>query len=347
MNEFVGINSIKNLADILESQKISKILIFTGKKSFEKIKKILEQYVNNYICEYYNNFSNNPIENEVITALDEIKTDYDIIIAIGGGSVIDFAKAYKYYLKSNKKLIAIPTTFGTGSEATQFAVIYKNGVKTSLDDVSLLPQYSIVDSIFSETNSQYLKACTAMDAYCQAIESFWAVNATKESEIFAEKSIEIIKKYIEEYVNTNDEIAAEKMTIASHLAGKAINISRTTASHAISYKITSEYNIPHGHAVALTIAQLFNYNSNVTIHNCNHPKGAKYVKNKLNNLKELIASNTDEYFKSLFKAVKLETNFEKLGIKDLNLIAKSVNEERLKNNPVKLTTKDIYFLLTK
>lgn len=322
--------AIENLAEVIRVNKVKRLLVFRGKSSYESLKPSVEKYFKGLKCTYYSEFSTNPKKEELDIALDKLGVNYDMVIAIGGGSVIDFAKSYRYYSKLSKKLVAIPTTCGTGSESTQFAVIYINGKKTSLDDSTILPEYAIVDSQFMEKNPKYLKACTAMDAYCQAIESYWAKKSTPQSREYAKQSIELCRDNIVEYINSEDSDIAEKMALASHLSGKAINISRTTASHAISYKITSDYGIPHGHAVALTIAQLFEKNL----------KSGGY-----DELKILVSDNPSEYFRDLFNRIELETDFESLGIFDIDSIADNVNIERLSNNPVELTKDDILSFL--
>ena len=331
MTSFIGRNSTNNLSKILKEENAKKLLVFTGKKSFDVIKPIIEKELADCNITYYNNFSTNPKKEEIDVAIKELDNNFDIIIAIGGGSVIDFAKAYRYYTKP-LKLIAIPTTCGTGSEATQFAVIYVEGVKHSLDEPSILPDYAIIDSQFVENNPKYLKACTAMDAFCQAIESFWAVKSTEESRNYAKQAIQLCKENIVEYVNSNNPDVAGKMALASNLAGKAINISRTTAAHALSYKITSEYGIPHGHAVALSIKKLFEIN-------------CKTEDDYAKDLNKLFDFSADKYFENLFKNIELEMNFEKLNIKDIDLIINSVNIDRLKNNPKQLNREDLKHIL--
>ena len=328
--EFQYRGAIENLSKIISLEQAKNVLIFTGKKSFENIKPVIENELNGCKVIYYNDFYVNPKKEEIDVALKSIKQNYDIIVAVGGGSVIDFAKGFRFYSKNNTKLIAIPTTAGTGSEATQFSVIYVDGVKKSLDEKSILPEYAIIDSQFVENNPKYLKACTAMDTYCHAIESFWAKNATPLSREYAREAIIFCKGNIVKYVNSNDKESAQNMMRASNIAGKAINISRTTASHALSYKITTDYNIPHGHAVALTIAKLFDFNT----------KNGKF-----DELKNLISDNPIEYFNNLFKEIGLEKDFVKLGITDIQIIGDSVNFERLSNNQIKLTNEDIYKLL--
>ena len=338
--EFCYKGAIKNLSKILKEEKFKKPLVFTGKKSFEKIKPIIDEQFKKAKPKFYSDFSTNPKKEEIDLAIKKIKSKYDVIIAIGGGSVIDFAKAFRYYSKTKLKLIAIPTTFGTGSEATQFAVIYIDNIKQSLDEKSILPEFVIIDANFSKNTSKYLKACCAMDAYCQAIESFWSVKSTDLSRKYAKKAIQLCRENIVDFVNTEDEKASLNMALASNLAGKAINISRTTASHALSYKITTKYGIPHGHAVALTIKNLIKKNFEL---NCeiNDTRGKEYLSGIFDELKNLFDEDIDEYFNNLFKNIELEMNFEKLNIKDTKELAISANLDRMKNNPLKLSHDDL------
>ncbi|MCQ2753660.1 MAG: phosphonoacetaldehyde reductase [bacterium] len=332
--EFVYRGAIENLSKIVGEEKAKKVLVFTGKKSFESIKPQIVNELRNCECVYYNDFETNPKEEDVKRAISTINNKFDIIIAIGGGSVIDFAKAFRYYAKSTKKLVAIPTTCGTGSESTQFAVIYIDGIKHSLDERSILPEYAIVDSQFVDNNPKYLKACTSMDAFCQGIESFWAVKSTELSREYAKQAIELCRDNIEEYVNSNNKNASDNMALASHLAGKAINISRTTASHALSYAITSKYGLPHGHAVALTIGELFRIN---------FEKADSELKLLLSDLGNIISDDVESYFKDLFSKINLKTTIENF---DKEYIISGVNLDRLSNNPIKLSSADLMQILS-
>lgn len=343
--DFCYRGAIENLSKILKEEHAKNVLIFTGRKSFKNIKSIIEKELLRLNIHYYNDFSINPKKDEVDIAIKNLNNDFDIIIAIGGGSVMDFAKAFRYYLKSDKKLIAIPTTAGTGAESTQFAVIYIDGIKHSLDEKSILPDYAIVDSQFVENNPKYLKACTAMDAYCHAIESYWAVKSTKESREYAKKAIILCRDNIVQYVNSNDKIVSDNMMSASHIAGKAINISRTTAAHAMSYTITSGYGIPHGHAVALSIGQLFEFNQKVNKLNYTDKRGVEFVKKIMKELSDLISTKPAEYFDNLLENIGLEYQFSKLNINGIELFLKAVNLERLNNNPVNLEINDFVKIL--
>lgn len=327
---FIYRGAIRNLSKIFKEENIKKALIFTGKKSFKNIENFIKSEINNINYSFYNDFEINPKEEDVKRAIYALNKDYDIIVAIGGGSVIDFSKAFKFYSKSIKKLIAIPTTCGTGSEATQFAVIYINGEKQSLDSKKILPIYSIVDSQFVDDNPRYLKSCTSLDAFCQAIESYWAIRSTQESKEYAKQAIELCRDNIVKYVNSSDKKSSDNMMLASHLAGKAINISRTTAAHALSYRITTKYGIPHGHAVALSIPGLFEFNIQ---HGC------------FDELKKLISNKPIDYFLNLFNKLNIEYNLKKLNIKNIDDIIDNVNIERLNNNPIQLNKQNLYKIL--
>lgn len=325
--EFIGRNSILNLKDLIKQN----TLIFTQNNIYNKFKDILISNLKNSNITIFDKIKENPKKEDVDYAkFDLQEKQFDCIIAFGGGSVIDFAKAYRYYSNQDIPLIAIPTTAGTGSQATQFAVVYVDGQKTSIDNPVILPNHSIVDSQFFENAPLYLKACSAIDAFCQAIESYWAKKATLESKKYALKSICLCRDYIVEAVKTNNPIANEQMAKAAHYSGKAINISRTTAAHALSYKITSKYGIPHGHAVALSMIGLFNLNVNTS-------ENFKPLYDALG-----ISENSfDNYFYSLTKQIGLELNLKKIGIDDIEDIIDSVNIERLNNNPIILSRKDL------
>ena len=332
--EFIGRDSFNRLHSVLKG----KVLVFTTVGIFNLFNNQLLEQLSNKNFVVFDKISPNPKIEDVEYALKVLsKERVDCILAFGGGSVIDFAKAYKFYKKINIPLIAVPTTAGTGSQVTQFAAIYVRGEKHSIDDPFILPDASIVDSQFVEKAPKYLKACTSLDAYCQAIESFFAVRSNELSQNYAYEAMAICKKYIKNAVLSSDPIANEKIAYASHLAGKAINISRTTAAHALAYKITTMYHIPHGHAVALSMIDLIKANLQVDKFTCNDNRGVDYVKSQLNKINKLVCGDNDftDYWKELMISIGLEWNINKFGV-DKKLIISSVNNERLKNNPKNL-----------
>lgn len=197
----------------------------------------------------------------------------DIIISIGGGVVLDSSKFFACFLKNTHltaekviaklknfdecvPLLAAPTTAGSGSEATPFAVLYLDGRKYSLENPYLLPEDVILDPDLTKSVPKEIAASSGVDAVCQSLEAIWSVRANEESIKYAVLALQYLIPAIKHVVsNPCDQIRAS-MLIGSHLAGRAIAISRTTAPHAFSYLLTSKYNIPHGHAVGVMMRAL-------------------------------------------------------------------------------------------
>lgn len=195
----------------------------------------------------------NPQADRVEVLSKQLPKKIDGFIAIGGGTVIDSAKLLRGLCEI--PLMAIPTTFGTGAEATRFAVYYKEGVKYSADNLGYRPTDQVLIPEFCNSASPYQKAASAFDAYAQAVESLWAKGATEESKVYAQKALECMER--------------GEQSLGAYWAGCAIDISRTTAAHAFSYYMTAQYGIPHGHAVYM----MFPY----VCHANGHPEFIKQV----------------------------------------------------------------------
>lgn len=274
-------------------------------------------------CEYirFSEFSSNPNYEDVRVGVNILrKKKCDCIIAIGGGSSIDTAKVVKYYNHVDLPIMAVPTTSGTGSESTHFAVIYKNGEKCSVADERLLPDYVVLQSDALKTLPLYQKKCTMLDALCQAIESWWSKKATPKSIEYSRKAIKMILDNIDSYLK-NEDIGNKNMLLASNLAGKAINITTTTAPHAMSYKLTSLYGLPHGHAVALCLPKVWAYMGG------------------FEEIASVIGKNTSEeaisFLEGLIKDLGISTP-KNASVDDLEVLTNSVNAQRLYNNPVQI-----------
>ena len=341
----IGREKITEITTLLHDINAVNVVVFHGRHSFDKHKQMFQVLLSKYNVTFYSDFDPNPKKEQILIAIDKLKhIKCDAIIAFGGGSVIDFTKAFRFYSNLKAPLIAIPTTAGTGSEATQFAVVYVNGVKTSLDNNAILPDYAIIDCQFAELAPQYVKACSAMDAYSQAIESYWSVLSTIKSRHYAKQAIILIKDNIEKFVLESNKTSSENMAIAAHLAGQAINISRTTAAHALSYTLTSKYGIPHGHAVALSLANLFIENSKVNSENCNDKRGTIFVQRRINDILHILDQKTAQdfatYWYDLMSKIGMKYNIADIGIKNKKIIIENINAQRMANNPVKLSNID-------
>ncbi|MBQ9265861.1 MAG: iron-containing alcohol dehydrogenase [Bacilli bacterium] len=284
----------------------------------------------------FSNFTSNPKYEEMLEGLKLFKeSGCDSIISIGGGSCIDVAKVIRLsinadlnsetptfkqpYKYTDIKHICIPTTSGTGSESTKHAVLYLNGVKQSIANPINIPDYVILCPKLIVSVPEYQKKVTIMDALCQCIESLWSRKATKESRKYARSGLKLFKDNYKGYLE-NDREAIKNIQLAANYSGKAINISETTAAHAMSYKITSLYNIPHGHAVAICMNSIFNNCKTKTIFGDIDAKELFY--------------DISSYF-NLFTHIDINAN-------ELQLLVKSVNPERLKNFPYRINVKECY-----
>ena len=267
------------------------------------------------------------------------------IFAANNEKPIEYLKKKKNIENKGNVFVAVPTTSGSGSEATKFAVVNIGKTKRSLESNFIIPDYAIVDPQFTKSLPRYQIASTGIDALSQAIESYWCIYSTNESKKYAAEAIKLIIENLSKTIHNTSEQAREKMARAAYLAGKAINISRTTANHAISYPITSYFNIAHGHAVGLTIPQMIIYNSKVTEKDLLDKRGIAYAKDKIKKIINLIgAKNVEEASKkitNLMREIGLKTRLSELGIgtKDkINIIIKNgFNPDRVKNNPRILT----------
>jgi alcohol dehydrogenase class IV len=232
-------------------------------------------------------------------------------------------------------MIAIPTTSGTGSEATHFAVLYKDKTKYSIAHSDIVPDVAIIHSPFTYNVPAYLAACTGFDALAQAIEAYWNINATKESDIFAAKALELLWNSLPAAVNKQINEDKDKIAEGAYWAGKAINITQTTAPHAMSYAFTSYYGIPHGHAVALTFPYFVLYNIQTPYEEYRGKESYESFQKRINNLYNLLALRKQdniyvffkEYIKSIGLPFALPSDFNK------EVISNNVNIQRAQNNP--------------
>lgn len=365
------LSKLEDVGAILKQNKVRKIFLVTGHKSFEVSgakKKINELFCQYQVC-VFNDFHTNPKVEDLVKGTIAFNTSCpDIIMAIGGGSVIDMAKLISCFptnineiLKvisgiervNNRthKFIAVPTTAGSGSECTHFATIYHDEKKYSFSHESLLPDYIILDYKLTSGMTPYLTAVTGMDALSQAIESFWANGATNESKRFATRALKNILKVFPSVVNDSNNFKRSTMMQGAHYSGKAINISKTTAPHAVSYILTSLYNLPHGHAVALTLPSFFEYNLDEKIPE-NKGLNCESLSTSRRELLKLINCNSvtegAEKLRSIIRQAGLEIKLSNLcacNKNDIPRIVSSVNRERLSNNPRGISPNELINIL--
>ncbi len=307
---------------------------------------------------HFSGFSPNPLYEQVVEGIKAFNENgCDMIVAVGGGSAIDVAKCIKLYCRMDSSvnylrqtpcdtgipLIAIPTTAGTGSESTQHAVIYYNGVKQSISHLSIRPDVAVLEPSLLDTLPDYQRKCAMLDALCQAVEAWWSMRATDESVEYSRQAVDLIRNNWREYIFNKTSQAAEAIMQAANYSGRAIDITTTTAPHAMSYKLSSLYSIPHGHAVALCMLPVWRYMR-------------KCVENRedegTSRLKKIFNEFTidENWFENLIEELEMVNPVSSSREADIETLAASVNPERLANNLISLdlgTIKEIYRSIVK
>ncbi len=309
----------------------------------------------------FSDFTPNPLYEQVCNGIELLKqSQCDTILAVGGGSAIDVAKCIKLAVLAKEgnaaiipplvstrvacdgaklPFIAIPTTAGTGSESTHNAVMYYEGAKQTVTNDGVLPDYAILEPSVLKTLPLYQKKCTMMDALCQGIESWWSVNSTEESYEYSRKAIELIMANWRKYIFENDDKAAAQIMLAANYGGRAINITATTAAHAMSYKITSLYKLPHGHAVAVCLPEIWEYMIR-NMDKCIDARGREYLSGIFSNISNAMGCNspheTIKAFRQMMSEMELGKPVSMSREEELKILSVSVNPVRLKNNPIAL-----------
>ncbi len=371
MNQQI-VNGIERLSGILQEVGCRKLfLVVDSSYPFLNIKDAIEALPAEEKVKF-SDFTPNPLYEQVCKGVELLKTSKcDTILAVGGGSAIDVAKCIKLAVLAQEgnaaiipplvsqrlpidgtkiPFIAIPTTAGTGSESTHNAVMYYEGSKQTVTNDGILPDYALLAPEVLKTLPLYQKKCTMMDALCQGIESWWSVNSTEESYEYSRKAIELVMANWRKYIFENDEEAAAKIMLAANYSGRAINITATTAAHAMSYKITSLYKLPHGHAVAICLPEIWEYmlsvlpqsGQNEEMSKINEPRGFECLSSVFSEIAQAMCESSPiqaiNTFRRMLKDLDIlgPTAEPDLRSSELTLLTTSVNPVRLRNNPIKL-----------
>lgn len=305
----------------------------------------------------FSDFQPNPLYESVVLGIDLFRQKKcDAVVVVGGGSAIDVAKCIKLYsninteknyleeevVTNNIEFLAIPTTAGPGSEATKYAVIYYEGEKQTISDESCIPSHVLMDSSTLDTLPLYQRKAGMLDALCHALESFWSIHSTEQSKSYSKEAIRLIFANQDLFLE-NDKIGNKNMQKAANIAGQAINITQTTAGHAMCYKLTSLYGIAHGHAAALCIAKLWPYMLANT-DKCRDSRGRLYLDTVFEDIAKAMgcdsAKQAVDVFEKLLEKLQIESP-QPVNEHDMEILRKSVNPVRLKNNPISLDEKAI------
>ncbi len=288
--------------------------------------------------EIYSDVESDPSVECIMRGVDAMRAfQPDVIIAIGGGSAIDAAKgmwlfyehpetsfdglrqrfldirkrAFKFPALGNKtKMVAIPTTSGTGSEVTSFSVITdkQNGnIKYPLADYSLTPDVAIIDPQFTWSMPKSIVADTGLDVLTHAIEAYVSVMASDYTDGLALHAIDLVFENLEKSYQ-GDRLAREKMHNASCIAGMAFTNAFLGLNHSMAHKLGGEYHVPHGRANAILLPYVIRYNATKPTKFASFPKYKEYIADKryakIARYLGLPASTTEEGVDSLIKAIQ-------------------------------------------
>lgn len=366
MNYTAGIGSLEKIDEILGFYQPRKTLLVTGRTSYAACgaADILAPLFDSYDMVRFSKFDANPkIEDAIRGTKLAQEVNADMILAVGGGSVVDMAKLINAFLTAPDEVealvrgdiqmsgpgvnfLAVPTTAGPGSEATHFAVVYIGHEKFSLASPYLLPTATVLDGRLVSSCPPYQQACNGLDGLAQAIESAWSASATDESLAYSFEAIEKLMRYLPIAVAGNaDEQVYQELLFATNLAGRAINVSKTTAAHAWSYGFTSYHDIPHGHAVWLTLPEIVGMHGLAAAsgQGVSHPRGASFLSDAMDRLLPLLgvesAIDAPRDLREFMRRIGVEPMMELCGAESTSqrqFLSEQVNAQRMSNNPVAL-----------
>ena len=295
-------------------------------------------------CEIFSEVESDPSFDTVKKGLELMNNfNPDVIIALGGGSAIDAAKGmwlfyehpdadpeglklkfmdirkrtYKFpKLGIKAKMVAIPTTSGTGSEVTSFSVLTdkEKNKKYPLADYELTPDVAIVDPDLVMSLPKSITADTGMDVLTHAIEAYVSNMASDYTDGLAEKAVELVLKYlVEAYEHGDNKIAREKMHNASTIAGMAFTNAFLGINHSLAHKIGAEFHLPHGRINAILLPYVIKYNSSKPTKFVSFPKYEYFI--------------ADEKYAELAKKVGLKAGTKEEGIQSLIAKVQELNEK--------------------
>jgi alcohol dehydrogenase class IV len=288
----IRFSTLRAFSEQLSSFSDGRVLILASEGTIKRLSacegfvRLIEQNENRLISD----IKPNPSVDEILLNINMLRREqgYKTILAVGGGSCIDHAKAisalmglpdshdleyedildaivHKTFFKGAEpaQIIAVPTTAGTGSEVTKWATVwdFKNRKKLSVEHIGCFPKYAVMIPELTRSMPRRLTLATGLDALSHAMEGFWAKARNPLSQALALDSIGRIRRALPAaLIAPDDTEAREEMCMGSLLAGLAFSMTRTTACHSISYPITLNFNVDHGFAAALTLRAMMGIN---------------------------------------------------------------------------------------
>ena len=354
--------------DSISLFKDKRILIIMSASSAKRLslEKWVDELGKNNSLVWINSIPSNPTDFDVFQAL-KIQIDElpDVVIAIGGGSAIDMAKAWVAlsYLKKREEfdqndvlnsirtkeylnyttsipIYAVPTTAGTGSEVTSWATIWnvESQTKYSVEAPWLFPKYAYIIPEFTKTMPKRLTLSTGLDALCHATEAYWAKSSNIMVGEISKTAIRLIVEYLPKALSNGDNLFfREKVCLGSLFAGLAFSNTRTTACHSISYPLTMKFGVEHGLACALSLAKVMEINLPTIIE----------AEELMNAFKVTSSEELQSWLDDLSNGI-VRLRLSAFGIRKEDiptLVDLSFTQGRMDNNPVVINSEDVKNIL--
>jgi alcohol dehydrogenase len=350
VNIIFGNGELKKLPELLKNYKKPLLVtdpFFVKSGLAERIEGIVGE------IDVFSDISPNPDLSEVNKCSAIIRDKkIDAIVALGGGSSLDLAKASsiaaedinEYHLgkkavpNTHLPVIAVPTTSGTGSEVTCVSVLTnrETGKKAPIVSRSFYPEIALIDPELTYSLPPYMTASTGIDVLCHAVEGYWSKGHQPICDALAVYAIKSVFKYLPvAYKNGTDSTAREKLSEASVIAGLAFTLPKTTSSHACSFPLTSIYHIPHGEACGLTLDYFARVN-----------EGDERTKQLAVELGYKTVGDFADDIKKLKKDINLRLNLSDFNLSDEEVanLVKLSHHPNLNNNPIDISDNILFDL---
>ncbi len=361
---YCGYGSHQQLPEVLQKFSPRKIFYVTGKDSYHLSggAELFHPAVSQYEFVRFCDFAVNPKLADIRVGMELFQRERcDFVLGVGGGSVMDVAKAVAILTTQDSAperlvrgeapltpraipTVMIPTTAGAGSEATHFSVIYLDQRKYSLAHLSMQPDVAILEPALLRQLPRQVAACSGIDALCHGIEALWSLNATAQSREYSLRAIELASAHLVSGVNLASESARQQMMMAAYWAGRAINIAKTTAAHAVSYALTALFGIPHGQAVALSLPHFVEFNwGRGQPSTPGRTREAMFAA-----LGVSTAAEAADWIRQTMAKINLATQLSHLDLPtgaSEKIEEYGFNEQRMKNNPRPVSEKDYLRIL--
>ncbi len=368
-----GAGQIRVLPKILADHGVRSILLISGNHAFagSGAEHVIGPLSRTMQVHRFSEFTPNPKMDEIECAVRRLgDVQCDAVVAIGGGTALDIAKAAAVLAAQESSpadclgggrplrlrshlLVLVPTTAGSGSEVTSFSVVYVKGIKRSLDDPALIADHAVIDPDLTSNLPRPIAASASLDTLSQAIESLWSVRSTESSRRDARQALRLTLDHIEAFCTCPGPGSRTAMARAALLAGRAINVTRTTGPHAVSYTLTTLFGISHGHACALTLPAFLVYNAQVNHRDTMDPRGAEWVRQRIREILALLGTQCPEAGSATLRRLVQRTGLEPrlsglgLGPHSVELVLdQGFDPQRAGNNPRRLTRDGLCEILT-